>query len=92
VTPPPFTFPIAPYRLSGTVLGCLLKHRPALAALGDAMHRPPHKAPPWAPVLYVKPHNALAGDSLYRPAARHIARDGFCPLAPRLLPRPQLTD
>lgn len=139
VTLPPITFHLAPYRLSGTVLGCLLNHRPALAALGDAVNQPPHKAVPRAPVLYVKPRNTLvrdgapvavpagvpslqvgpalglvigrtacrvaesdalahvAGamivndlcvphDSLYRPAVRHIARDGFCPLGSRMVP------
>ena len=56
------TLPVAPYRLSGTVYGCLLNHRPALAALGDAAHAAPYKAPPRAPVLYLKPRNTLAGD------------------------------
>lgn len=51
-----------PYRLSGTVLGTLLNHRDALAALGEAVHAPPYKAPPKAPVLYVKPRNTLAAD------------------------------
>lgn len=42
---------------TGTVYGCLLNHQPALAALGDAVHQAPYKAPPQAPVLYVKPRN-----------------------------------
>ena len=46
----------------GTVYGTLLNHRAALAALGDAVHRPPYKAPPQAPVLYIKPRNTFAGD------------------------------
>jgi 5-oxopent-3-ene-1,2,5-tricarboxylate decarboxylase/2-hydroxyhepta-2,4-diene-1,7-dioate isomerase len=49
-------------RPSGTVYGCLLNHAPALAALGDAVHQAPYKAPPKAPVLYIKPRNTLAGD------------------------------
>jgi 5-oxopent-3-ene-1,2,5-tricarboxylate decarboxylase/2-hydroxyhepta-2,4-diene-1,7-dioate isomerase len=53
------TFDVAPYRLSGTVYGVLLNHRDALAALGEAASRPPHKAPPKAPVLYLKPRNTL---------------------------------
>lgn len=53
----PFEF--APYRLSGTVYGVLMNHRAALAALGEAAHQPPYKAPPKAPVLYVKPRNTL---------------------------------
>ena len=41
----------------GTVYGTLLNHRDALAALGDQVHAAPYKAPPKAPVLYIKPHN-----------------------------------
>ncbi len=56
-TPVPVSVPLAPWALSGTVLGVLMNHRPALAALGDAVHQPPYKAPPKAPVLYAKPRN-----------------------------------
>jgi 5-oxopent-3-ene-1,2,5-tricarboxylate decarboxylase / 2-hydroxyhepta-2,4-diene-1,7-dioate isomerase len=59
--PSTVTFGFAPYRLSGTVYGVLLNHAPALAALGDAVNAAPYKAPPKAPVLYVKPRNTLAG-------------------------------
>jgi len=58
----PIDFPMAPYRLSGTVYGCLMNHRPALAALGESANAAPYKAAPKAPVLYVKPRNTLAGD------------------------------
>ena len=54
-------FDVAPYRLSGVVYGALLNQRGALAALGDAASGPPYKAPPKAPVLYVKPRNTLNG-------------------------------
>lgn len=54
-------FDVPPYRLSGTVYGVLLNHRPALAALGATASAPPYKAPAQAPVLYVKPRNTLAG-------------------------------
>jgi 5-oxopent-3-ene-1,2,5-tricarboxylate decarboxylase/2-hydroxyhepta-2,4-diene-1,7-dioate isomerase len=57
VNQPPVTVPFAPWALSGTVIGVLMNHRPALAALGDAVHQPPYKAPPQAPVLYLKPRN-----------------------------------
>jgi 5-oxopent-3-ene-1,2,5-tricarboxylate decarboxylase / 2-hydroxyhepta-2,4-diene-1,7-dioate isomerase len=46
----------------GTVYGTLLNYRGALAALGDAVHQPPYKAPPKAPVLYIKPANTWIGD------------------------------
>ena len=133
-------FDAAPYRLSGRVYGTLLNHRGALEALGDAVHQSPYKAPPRAPVLYIKPRNTLAssGDaiavpadsdeleigatlgivigrtacqvnaedalghvagyvivndvsvphaSFYRPQVRCKARDGFCPIGPRVVAR-----
>jgi len=46
----------------GTVYGTLLNFRGALEALGDAVHQPPLKAPPKAPILYIKPRNTHAGD------------------------------
>lgn len=68
--PTSHSFAFAPYRLSGTVYGVLLNHTPALAALGDAVHAAPYKAPPKAPVLYVKPRNTLstAGAAIDLPA------------------------
>jgi 5-oxopent-3-ene-1,2,5-tricarboxylate decarboxylase / 2-hydroxyhepta-2,4-diene-1,7-dioate isomerase len=61
-SPLPVVVELPPWRLSGTVYGALLNHAPQLAALGDAAHQPPHKAPPQAPVLEVKPRHTLAGD------------------------------
>jgi 5-oxopent-3-ene-1,2,5-tricarboxylate decarboxylase/2-hydroxyhepta-2,4-diene-1,7-dioate isomerase len=49
-------------RLSGTVIGALLNDRAEIAALGEAAFQPPHKAPPVAPVLEVKPRHTLAGE------------------------------
>lgn len=59
------TFPlpsldVAPFRLTGTVIGVLMNHRPALYALGEAVNQAPYKAAPKAPVLFVKPRNTLA--------------------------------
>jgi 5-oxopent-3-ene-1,2,5-tricarboxylate decarboxylase / 2-hydroxyhepta-2,4-diene-1,7-dioate isomerase len=64
------TFDIAPHRFSGVVYGALLNHAPELAALGDAAHQAPYKAPPRAPVLQLKPRNTLArdGDAIEVPA------------------------
>ena len=53
-------FDVPPHRLSGAVYGTLVNHRSAVAALGDAVNRPPYNAPPQAPVLYIKPRNTLA--------------------------------
>ncbi|HET8745612.1 MAG TPA: fumarylacetoacetate hydrolase family protein [Ramlibacter sp.] len=41
----------------GTVYGTLLNFRGELDALGPKVNEPPYKAPPQAPVLYVKPAN-----------------------------------
>ena len=67
---PPVLLDQAPWALSGTVLGVLMNHRAALAALGDALHQPPYKAPPKAPVLYVKPRNTwlASGGTVVLPA------------------------
>lgn len=136
-------FDVPPYRLSGVVYGALLNHLPAIAALGEAAHQPPYKAPAAAPVLYVKPRNTLAGNGdaievphdapeleigaclgivigraacrvaegealdhvagytivgdvsvphavFYRPSIRFKARDGFCPMGPRVVPRSEV--
>lgn len=47
--------------VTGTVYGTLLNDRAALSVLGDAVHEAPYKAPPKAPILYVKPRNTLTG-------------------------------
>jgi 5-oxopent-3-ene-1,2,5-tricarboxylate decarboxylase/2-hydroxyhepta-2,4-diene-1,7-dioate isomerase len=49
-----------PFR--GTVIGTLLNARPLLEALGQAVHEAPYKAPPNAPILYVKPANTVIAD------------------------------
>lgn len=46
---------------SGTVFGTLLNHRDALAALGNQVNAAPYKAPPQAPILYIKPRNTVVG-------------------------------
>ena len=45
----------------GTVYGTLLNHHDALQALGEQVHAAPYKAPPKAPVLYIKPRNTVVG-------------------------------
>ena len=54
----------------GTVYGTLLNHREALAALGDEVNAAPYKAPPKAPILYIKPRNtwAQSGDAVVVPS------------------------
>ena len=46
-----------------SVVGALLNYRGALARLGESVNQPPYKAPPKAPVLYVKPRNTFAHDA-----------------------------
>jgi 5-oxopent-3-ene-1,2,5-tricarboxylate decarboxylase/2-hydroxyhepta-2,4-diene-1,7-dioate isomerase len=66
---PALTTPASSPRL-GTVYGSLLNFRDALEALGGALNRPPYKAPPKAPILYIKPRNTIAadGDAIVVPA------------------------
>ena len=56
----PFALPSGLPATRGTVYGTLLNHRDALAALGEQVHAAPYKAPPKAPVLYIKPRNTWA--------------------------------
>ena len=56
----------------GAVYGVLLNYRGALDALGDGVHAPPYKAPPRAPVLYVKPANTWAVPGAGIPVPRDI--------------------
>jgi 5-oxopent-3-ene-1,2,5-tricarboxylate decarboxylase/2-hydroxyhepta-2,4-diene-1,7-dioate isomerase len=73
-------FDVPPHRLSGAVYGALLNHRSALAALGESVNQPPYKAPPGAPVLYIKPRNtlALSGDAVRIPAGTSDLEVGAC--------------
>jgi 5-oxopent-3-ene-1,2,5-tricarboxylate decarboxylase / 2-hydroxyhepta-2,4-diene-1,7-dioate isomerase len=70
----------APYRLSGRVYGTLVNHRSALEILGAAIGAAPYKAPPQAPVLYIKPSNTLAqpGDAVVVPADTQELEVGAC--------------
>ena len=60
-----------PTPIGGTVYGTLLNDPRALAALGEAVKLPPYKAPPKAPVLYIKPRNTRIGpgDAIIVPEA-----------------------
>jgi 5-oxopent-3-ene-1,2,5-tricarboxylate decarboxylase / 2-hydroxyhepta-2,4-diene-1,7-dioate isomerase len=54
----------------GTVYGTLMNFRGELDALGAKMNEPPYKAPPQAPVLYIKPANTWSenGDAIVIPS------------------------
>jgi 5-oxopent-3-ene-1,2,5-tricarboxylate decarboxylase / 2-hydroxyhepta-2,4-diene-1,7-dioate isomerase len=56
--------------LSGRVFGTLLNHRSAYAALEGSMNQAPYRAPPKAPILFIKPRNTLAahGDAIVVPS------------------------
>jgi 5-oxopent-3-ene-1,2,5-tricarboxylate decarboxylase / 2-hydroxyhepta-2,4-diene-1,7-dioate isomerase len=55
---------------TGTVYGTLLNFKTELAAMQPQMNQPPYKAPPQAPVLYIKPANtwSVNGASIAVPA------------------------
>jgi 5-oxopent-3-ene-1,2,5-tricarboxylate decarboxylase / 2-hydroxyhepta-2,4-diene-1,7-dioate isomerase len=67
--PPAPSVLVPPYGLSGRVYGVLLNHRSAFAALEGSMHQAPYRAPPKAPILFIKPRNtfALHGDAVVVP-------------------------
>jgi 5-oxopent-3-ene-1,2,5-tricarboxylate decarboxylase/2-hydroxyhepta-2,4-diene-1,7-dioate isomerase len=48
--------------VTGTVFGTLLNFRSEMDALGGKVNEPPYKAPPQAPVLYIKPANTWSAD------------------------------
>jgi 5-oxopent-3-ene-1,2,5-tricarboxylate decarboxylase/2-hydroxyhepta-2,4-diene-1,7-dioate isomerase len=64
--------------MGATVYGTLLNHREALAALGDQVNVAPYKAPPKAPILYIKPRNtwAQSGDAVVVPSDVHELQMG----------------
>ena len=64
--------------VGGTVYGTLLNHREALTALGDQVNAAPYKAPPKAPILYIKPRNtwAQSGDAVVVPSDAHELQMG----------------
>lgn len=55
-----------------TVYGTLLNFRAEMAALAPQMNAPPYKAPPQAPVLYVKPANTWSADGADIPVPAHV--------------------
>ncbi len=59
-----------PFMPTGTVYGTLLNFKAELVAMQPQMNQPPYKAPPQAPVLYVKPANtwSVNGASIAVPA------------------------
>lgn len=57
----------------GTVYGTLMNFRGELEALGTKMNEAPYKAPPKAPVLYVKPANTWTENGGRIPVPAHVA-------------------
>jgi 5-oxopent-3-ene-1,2,5-tricarboxylate decarboxylase/2-hydroxyhepta-2,4-diene-1,7-dioate isomerase len=59
---------------SGTVYGTLLNFRGEVAALAPQMDQPPYKAPPKAPVLYIKPANTWSANGAAIPVPARVAQ------------------
>jgi 5-oxopent-3-ene-1,2,5-tricarboxylate decarboxylase / 2-hydroxyhepta-2,4-diene-1,7-dioate isomerase len=57
---------------TGTVYGTLLNFRGELEALGATMNEPPYKAPPKAPVLYIKTANTFSADGADIPVPARV--------------------
>lgn len=58
----------------GTVYGTLLNFRSEFDAMAPQMDEPPYKAPPRAPILYVKPANTWSGDNDSIPVPARVAQ------------------
>ncbi len=56
----------------GTVYGTLLNFRAELDALGSQVNEAPYKAPPRAPVLYIKPANTWSADGAQIMVPAHV--------------------
>jgi 5-oxopent-3-ene-1,2,5-tricarboxylate decarboxylase / 2-hydroxyhepta-2,4-diene-1,7-dioate isomerase len=57
---------------TGTVYGTLLNFKAEFAAMQPQMAQPPYKAPPLAPVLYVKPANTWSVNSASIPVPARV--------------------
>lgn len=57
---------------TGTVYGTLLNFRAERDALASQMNEAPYKAPPKAPILYVKPANTWSGDGAAIPVPSRV--------------------
>jgi 5-oxopent-3-ene-1,2,5-tricarboxylate decarboxylase / 2-hydroxyhepta-2,4-diene-1,7-dioate isomerase len=62
----------SPYWPAGTVYGTLLNFRNEVAALGAQMTQPPYKAPPQAPVLFVKTANTWSANGAAVPVPARV--------------------
>lgn len=62
------------YLPHGTVYGTLLNFRGEMAQLAPQMDQPPYKAPPKAPVLYVKPANTWSPGGADIPVPARVAQ------------------
>jgi 5-oxopent-3-ene-1,2,5-tricarboxylate decarboxylase / 2-hydroxyhepta-2,4-diene-1,7-dioate isomerase len=63
----------SPYEPAGTVYGVLLNFQDEMEALRPHMDAAPYKAPPDAPVLYIKPANTWSPHGAAIPVPAHIA-------------------
>lgn len=62
------------YLPTGIVYGTLLNFRGELEALGPKMGEPPYKAPPKAPVLYIKTANTWSANGANIPVPARVAQ------------------
>ena len=60
------------YIPKGTVYGTLLNFKAEFAAMASQMNQPPYKAPPQAPVLYVKPANTWSANGASIPVPARV--------------------
>ncbi len=66
--------PLKAYLPTGTVYGVLLNFRTEAEAMAPQMGHAPYKAPPQAPVLYVKPANTWSPSGTAIPVPARVAK------------------
>ena len=66
------SFTAAPYSPAGTVYGTLLNFSGEVAAMAGQMMQLPYKAPPKAPVLYIKTANTWSANGATIPVPAHV--------------------
>jgi 5-oxopent-3-ene-1,2,5-tricarboxylate decarboxylase/2-hydroxyhepta-2,4-diene-1,7-dioate isomerase len=65
--------------ISGTVYGVVLNDVSELSTLGNSLAEAPYKAPPTAPVVYIKPRNCVTGGGAPIPAQADAAELAVAP-------------
>lgn len=59
--------------ITGMIYGALLNYKGEVEAISDTLHQEPYKAPPKAPILYIKPENTKIAHKMPIPLPANVA-------------------